>query len=157
MTAEPYRDPAAHVRDELRRVWLRVEYEVRLAWARRGGARPDDAVDAMPVVGPETVGELFAAASAQWSGTTTGDERDAEAVLARWLAHHELVEARTEATLAGDPARIPPLLRIRALFGLTPRQWASLAFALAPEIDPDLVTAYRYLARDATCRGLDGR
>jgi len=157
MTAAPYRDATAHVRDELRRVWLRVEYEIRLAWARRGGARPDDAADAMPVVGPETVGELFAAAAAQWSGTTSGDERDAEAVFARWLAHHELVEARTQATLDGDRARLPPLLRVRALFGLTPRQWASLVFALAPEIDPDLVTAYRYLARDATCRGLDGR
>jgi hypothetical protein len=153
----PYRDPADHVRDELRRVWLRVEYQIRLAWARRGAARPDDDASAMPVVGPETVGELFATAAAQWSGTTAGDDKDAELVLERWLAHHELVEARTAATLAGDPARITPLLRARALFGLTPRQWASLAFALAPEIDPDLVTAYRYLARDATCRGLDGR
>jgi hypothetical protein len=30
-------------------------------------------------------------------------------------------------------------------------------FALMPEIDPNLVTAYRYLARDPTCRGIDGR
>ena len=155
--AEPYRDPADHLRDELRRVWLRVEYEIRLAWARRGVARPDDAVDAMPVVGPETVGELFAAAAAEWSGKVAGDTRDADIVLARWLAQHELVEARTAATLAGPPQQVPPLLRVRAIFELTPRQWASLAFALAPEVDPDLVTAYRYLARDATCRGLDGR
>jgi len=154
---EPYRDPADHLRDELRRIWLRVEYEIRLAWARRGAARPDDAAEAMPVVGPETIGELFVAAAAEWSGTTAGDVRDAEVVLERWLAHHERVEARTAATLAGPPALIPPLLRLRALFDLTERQWASLAFALGPEVDPDLVTAYRYLARDATCRGLDGR
>ncbi|HVV82037.1 MAG TPA: ATP-binding protein [Kofleriaceae bacterium] len=154
---EPYRDPADHLRDELRRVWLRVEYEIRLMWARRGAARPEDAVEAMPVVGPETVGDLFSAAAAEWSGTAKGDTRDAEKVLDKWLAHHRLVEARTAATFAGPAGSIPPLLRLRALFDLTDRQWASLAFALGPEVDPDLVTAYRYLARDATCRGLDGR
>ena len=158
MTAiEPYRIPAEHLREELRRVWLRVEYEIRLAWSRRGVARPEDATEVMPVVGPETVGELFAAAAAEWSGVATGDNRDADLALERWLAHHEQVEARTAATLASAPGQAPPLLRLRALFALTPRQWASLMFALAPEVDPDLVTAYRYLARDATCRGLDGR
>ena len=30
-------------------------------------------------------------------------------------------------------------------------------YALLPEVDPNLVAAYRYLARDASCRGLDGR
>ena len=30
-------------------------------------------------------------------------------------------------------------------------------FALLPEIDPNLVLGYRYLSRDATARGLDGR
>jgi hypothetical protein len=30
-------------------------------------------------------------------------------------------------------------------------------FALLPEVDPNLVQAYRYLARDPSCRGLDGR
>ncbi len=30
-------------------------------------------------------------------------------------------------------------------------------FALLPETDPSLVQAYRYLARDESCRGLDGR
>ena len=157
MTATPYRDSADHIRDELRRVWLRVEYQIRLMWSRRGAARPDDEAAAMPVVGPETVGELFTAAAAAWSGTAAGDTRDADLILERWLTHHKLVEERTAATLAGPPAAIPPLLRVRAAFDLTPRQWASLAFALAPEVDPDLVTAYRYLARDATCRGLDGR
>ena|GEM_PF-794540 len=156
MTA-PYADPADHVRDELRRVWLRVEYQIRLHWSRRGAPRPDDATEAMPVVGPETVGELFAAAAAEWTGTRTSDDGDAELILQRWLAHHEHVEARTAATLAAGPSTMPPLVRLRALFELTPRQWASLMFALGPEIDPDLVTAYRYLARDATCRGLDGR
>ena len=42
-------------------------------------------------------------------------------------------------------------------FELTPRQWAAVMFALLPEVDPNLVQAYRYLARDASCRGLDGR
>jgi len=42
-------------------------------------------------------------------------------------------------------------------FELTPRQWSTLMFALLPDADPSLVQAYRYLARDPACRGLDGR
>jgi AAA+ superfamily predicted ATPase len=157
VTIDVYADPADHLRDELRRVWLRVEYETRRTWARRGATRADDAVDLMPVVGPETIGELFTTAAEQWTGTSARDEHDADLVLTRWLAHHERVEARTEATLAGPPTAVPMLLRVRQRFGLTAQQWSSLMFALGPEVDPDLVTAYRYLARDASCRGLDGR
>jgi hypothetical protein len=31
---EPYTDVASHVRDELRRAWLRLEYEIRIGWRR---------------------------------------------------------------------------------------------------------------------------
>ena len=34
MGAEPYTDVATHVRDELRRVWLRLEYQIRLGWRK---------------------------------------------------------------------------------------------------------------------------
>ena len=34
MTREPYPDVASHLRDELRRAWLRIEYQVRLAWSK---------------------------------------------------------------------------------------------------------------------------
>jgi hypothetical protein len=55
----------------------------------------------------------------------------------------------------GRPA--PLLVDLIRVFALTPRQWSTLMFALLPETDPSLVQAYRYLARDDTCRGLDGR
>ena len=42
-------------------------------------------------------------------------------------------------------------------FGLTQAQRMALAFAVMPEIDPKLLVAYRYLASDPTCRGLDAR
>src|SRR5262249_60669330 len=50
-----------------------------------------------------------------------------------------------------------PLVDLMRAFGLTPRQWSTLMFALLPDADPSLVQAYRYLARDPACRGLDGR
>jgi len=56
MSAEPYADVAAHLRDELRRAWLRIEYQVRLAWTKSRQAAPDD------VIGPTEIGRLFAAA-----------------------------------------------------------------------------------------------
>ncbi|HWU91303.1 MAG TPA: ATP-binding protein, partial [Kofleriaceae bacterium] len=50
-----------------------------------------------------------------------------------------------------------PIVDLIRVFGLTPRQWSTLMFALLPETDPSLVQAYRYLARDDSCRGVDGR
>ena len=40
-----------------------------------------------------------------------------------------------------------PLIDIIRMFKLTQRQWATLVFALMPEVDPNLVQGYRYLAR----------
>jgi hypothetical protein len=117
---EPYRDATEHLRDELRRVWLRVEYEVRLARARDGG---------------------------QDTGT--------EALLEEWLAVHRQVEARIAATIDSDLRT--PLIELIRVFDLTARQWSALMFALLPEADPELVTAYRHLAQDPGCRGLEGR
>jgi len=56
MGAEPYTDVATHVRDELRRVWLRLEYQIRLGW------RKETAVTGEEVVGPEDMGRLFSLA-----------------------------------------------------------------------------------------------
>jgi AAA+ superfamily predicted ATPase len=146
VTAEPYRDAASHLRDELRRAWLRVEYEIRLGWTR--GAQPTQATD---VVSPTDIGRLFAAAR----GERTSDDAGAQQVLAQWLELHRTVEARIAASLAGRARS--PLLDLMRVFGLTPRQWSTLMFALLPDADPNLVQAYRYLARDPSCRGLDGR
>jgi hypothetical protein len=151
VTAEPYRDAASHLRDELRRAWLRVEYEIRLGWARgqittgASAAPPPDAVSATDI------GRLFAAAR----GERAADEAGAQAVLTQYLEVHKAVEARIAASRA---TRIrSPLIDLIRAFDLTPRQWSTLMFALLPDADPNLVQAYRYLARDPACRGLDGR
>ncbi len=145
MTDAPYADVATHLRDELRRAWLRLEYEIRLGWTK-------PVVD--DVVGPADMGRLFAQARGQ---VATGDDAGAPKVRDQWLAIHHAVDARIRASLAQPPGAGSPLVELLREFELTPRQWATLMYALLPEVDPNLVAAYRYLARDATCRGLDGR
>jgi SpoVK/Ycf46/Vps4 family AAA+-type ATPase len=152
VSAEPYLDAATHLRDELRRVWLRVEYEIRRGWNRGTVGRGDNGDE--PVWRPEDVGKLFAAAQGEWA-RTADDDTGANVILERWLAFTRAVDARIEATLYAG-TRIP-LVEVARAFQLTRRQWATLTFALMPEVDPNLVHAYRYLARDTSCRGLDGR
>ncbi|HEU0030520.1 MAG TPA: ATP-binding protein [Kofleriaceae bacterium] len=145
-TIEPYPDVATHLRDELERAWLRVEYQVRLAWTKGRVAVTDD------VIGATDIGRLFAQAR---GNQATGDDAGAKTVLDQWLARHRATEARIRATV--DANVRSPLVDLIRVFGLTPRQWSTLMFALLPETDPNLVQAYRYLARDESCRGLDGR
>jgi hypothetical protein len=145
---EPYTDVASHLRDELRRAWLRVEYQVRLAWTKgRGGITATD-----DVIGPTEIGRLFAVARGE---TPAGDDAGAATLLEQWLAAHRSCEARIRATV--DANLSSPLVDLIRVFSLTPRQWSTLMFSLLPETDPSLVQAYRYLARDESCRGLDGR
>ena len=148
MAAEPYTDVASHVRDELRRAWLRLEYQIRLGWRREVSA----AKVGEDIVTPDDMGRLFA----QARGAATGaDDAGAQQVLDAWLAMHEQVEDRIRATIA---ARVrSPLVDLIRVFELTARQWSTLMFALLPEIDPNLVLGYRYLSRDPSARGLDGR
>ena len=145
---QPYPDVATHVRDELRRAWLRVEYQIRLGWTKA----PRALARQITSVGPEDMGTLFAAARGE---PIANDESGAPQVLEQWLEAHRRIEARIRATI--DAKIRSPLVDLMRTFELTPRQWASLMFALLPEVDPNLVQAYRYLARDASCRGLDGR
>jgi hypothetical protein len=146
MSAEPYPDVATHLRDELERAWLRVEYQVRLAWTKGRVAVTDD------VIGATDIGRLFAVARGD---AAAGDDAGAAKVLEQWLARHRACEARIRATV--DANIRSPLVDLIRVFALTPRQWSTLMFALLPDTDPNLVQAYRYLARDDTCRGLDGR
>ncbi len=143
MSDAPYADVATHLRDELRRAWLRLEYEIRLGWTKAVVEN---------VVGPADMGRLFAQARGQVSG---GDDAGAPKVRDQWLAIHTAVDARIRASLATNTSS--PLVDLLREFELTPRQWATLMYALLPEVDPNLVAAYRYLARDASIRGLDGR
>ena len=145
MGVEPYTDVAAHVRDELRRVWLRLEYQIRLGWRKESGLAED-------VVGPEDMGRLFSLAR---GGAQTEGDTGAQHVLEQWLAAHEQTEARIRATIEAKVSS--PLVDVIRTFELSTRQWSALVFALMPEVDPNLVQGYRYLARDASVRGLDGR
>jgi hypothetical protein len=153
----PYVDAGDHIRDELRRIWLRIEYEIRSGWSRRSDGAAGDAVDQQASIRPQTVGDLFAAAELAYQGKRVADDQPAIRCLDAFLTHHERVEQRTAKTFESPLAEAPPLLRVRRVFRLTARQWVSLMFALAPEIDPEIVTAYRYLTKDGNCRGLDGR
>jgi hypothetical protein len=149
-TAEPYTDVASHLRDELRRAWLRIEYQIRLAWSKsRAPVAPSD-----DLVGPTEIGRLFAAARGEHGGSPS-DDAGAAQILDQWLAAFRGTEARIRATI--DRGISSPLVDLIRAFGLTPRQWTTLMFALLPETDPNLVQAYRYLARDDHARGLDGR
>jgi SpoVK/Ycf46/Vps4 family AAA+-type ATPase len=148
MTADPYTDVATHVRDELRRAWLRLEYQIRLGWRREAAA----AQVGEDIVGPQEIGALFAQAR---GAAPAGDDGGAAQVLETWIAAHEQTEARIRATI--DARLRTPLVDLIRIFELSPRQWSTLMFALLPEIDPNLVLGYRYLSRDATVRGLDGR
>ena len=146
--AEPYTDVATHLRDELRRAWLRVEYQIRSGWTKAQAQVSDEAV----TVTPNDMGRLFAIARGEQPAT---DESGAKEVLAQWLEAHNHVEARLRATL--DAKVRSPLVDLMRVFDLTPRQWSALMFAVLPDVDPNLVQAYRYLAKDSTVRGLDGR
>jgi len=145
---EPYADVGSHLRDELRRAWLRVEYQIRLGWTKGPPTQISDGV-----VAPDDMGRLFAAARGD---TVASDEAGATTVLQQWLELHRNVEARIKASLDTTAIRSPMVELYRA-FQLTPRQWSTLMFALLPEVDPNLVHGYRYLSRDANCRGLDAR
>jgi hypothetical protein len=146
MGAEPYTEVAAHVRDELRRVWLRVEYQVRIGWRKETGIVGED------TLGPDEMGQLFSLAR---GAKPASADAAADVVLEQWLAAHQQTEARIRATIEAGVRS--PLVDIIRTFQLTQRQWAALVFALMPEVDPNLVQGYRYLTRDANCRGLDGR
>ncbi len=147
MAAEPYIDVASHVRDELKRVWLRLEYQVRLGWRKETGHASE-----AHVVGPDDMGRLFSAAR---GSAQPGSESGADVVLEQWLSAHQHTEARIRATIEAGVSS--PLVDLIRTFKLTQRQWATLVYALMPEVDPNLVQGYRYLARDPNCRSLDGR
>lgn len=128
MTAEPYTDVATHVRDELRRAWLRVEYHIRMGW------RHDHAV-AENSLGRDAMVQLFSTSR----GAQQAADVRAEDVLEEWLSENKRIQARIDATIAADVRC--PLVDVIRRFDLSERQWATLAYALLPEIDPNLVHA----------------
>src|SRR5438094_512504 len=134
--ATPYEDAHSHLRDELWRVWLRVEYQIRSGW--EAGALPRVSDDS--AVGVSTPGTTARLGRAREGGTDAGAAR----VLEAFLRHSERIEARVAASLGAGVDL--PLIRVARRFELSPRQRAALTFALMPEVDPNLLTAYRYLS-----------
>jgi hypothetical protein len=151
----PYRDAEEHLRDELWRVWLRVEYEIRRRWER--GALPSVSHQAgLGSWGAEDIAGLFRFARAELGGDE-GHPPDlgARRLLDHYLQHSAILEHRIELSYAAG-VRLP-LLEVVRRFHLDPRQRACLTFVLMPELDPHLLVAYRYLGHDPSCRSLDGR
>src|SRR5260221_4538928 len=104
MSAEPYRDVATHLRDELERAWLRLEYQTRMQWTKGRVAATDD------VIGATDIGRVFAAARGSGSN---GDDAGAGLVLEQWLTAHRNCEARIRATVdAGIPSALVDLIRL---------------------------------------------
>lgn len=142
----PYKDEHGHLRDELWRTWLRVEYEMRRQWELSALAMEED------------FGSLLRQARQEYLHleiTPRDKECGSQQVLAAYLRFSELVERRVEASLAAGVYL--PLPHLGRAFRLTAQQYATLTFALMPEFDPGLLAAYRILSRDAGCRGLDAR
>lgn len=148
--ALPYPDAQAHLRDELWRVWLRVELEVRCRAER-------DPAGFAETWSPDDFARLFRAARIQYQGgdRTRSNEGSAGTLRDAFLLHSAAVEARVAATVAAGFE--PPLIRLARCFALTLRERAALAFAIAPEVDPDLLMAYRRLVNDPSCRGFEAR
>ena len=91
-SSQPYSDVRDHVHDELRRVWLRVEYQIRLSWKKGGESIVGDGAS----IGPADMGRLFAAARGDVAADA--DDSGAELVLEQWLAQHNLTEASAPST-----------------------------------------------------------
>jgi AAA+ superfamily predicted ATPase len=152
----PYETPSALLRDTLWRCWLAIEYQIRQRWAL--GALPDTSDDgAATTWAPEHVAGVFRSALSEYRGEplVSGQDGGAHVVADAYRHHAMLMEARIAATLR-DGVQLP-YLDMCVRFGLNQAQRLALSFAVMPEIDPKLLVAYRYLASDPSCRGLDAR
>jgi len=89
----PYDRVSEHLRDELRRAWLRVEFKIRAGWARTADRPSDTSVDIHWT--PEVVGQLFKAADDAYHGRRTLQaDTGARAAFERWVEHDRAVDAR---------------------------------------------------------------
>jgi hypothetical protein len=151
----PFESPEQHLREELWRIWLRVEHEIRRRWELQ--ALPQSQHEgSLGTWQPRELDGLFRQARGEYAGAATGavdhgsrETRDA------YLRHGALLELRIEATLAAG--RELPLIELVRTFSLDARQRMTLTLALASELDAGLMVALRYLSNDPTSRHIDGR
>jgi hypothetical protein len=152
---QPYHSPEHHLRDELWRVWLRVEYETRRRWELQA-LPPAQREGSLGAWKPREITGLFRQAHTEYTGAESrAADHGSRELFAAFLRHSTLLEARIEKTLAADGEL--PLLDLVRTFRLDARQRATLTLALAAELDVGLAVALRYLANDPQARHVDGR
>ena len=151
----PFESPEQHLREELWRIWLRVEHEIRRRWELQ--ALPQSQHEgSLGTWQPRELDGLFRQARGEYAGAATGalDHGSRETADA-YLRHGALLELRIEATLRAG--RELPLIELVRTFSLDARQRMTLTLALASELDAGLMVALRYLSNDPTSRHIDGR
>ncbi|HEX2574154.1 MAG TPA: ATP-binding protein [Polyangia bacterium] len=150
----PYESVEEYLQDELRRVHLHIEYEVRRRW--EFGALPEGEDAGRGVWTRDTIGGLFRASHAAHHGSATPTPGgDAERIGAMLHHHEALINGRTAATYAAGLTL--PFIELCERFDLSGSQRLTLLFALMTELDPDVLVHYRCLSNDPGCRGLDAR
>ena len=151
---EPYLDGFEHLRDELFRAWLCVAYHIQRRWEM--GVLPRNPTDGNAGIwSAGNIAALFSRAVREHAGLDAGEPVTAGDAYEAFRRRSALIEGRVTAT--EREGRSLPLVEVQRRFSLSPLQRATLTMALMPELDPDLLVAYRYLANDLACRGLDAR
>jgi len=156
-TVRPFQSADEHLRAELWRIWLRLEYEVRRRWELQ--ALPATQQEGtLGLWSPREINGLFKQAHSEYAGAETGaDDHGSRVVLDAYLRHSALLETRIERTLEDPQGVTLPLLELVRTFSLDARQRASLTLALVGEIDAGLPVALRYLTNDPSSRHINGQ
>src|SRR5690606_30103700 len=96
----PYAGAEEHLRDEIWRVWLRVEYEIRRRWEWE--ALPQVASEGgLGVWQPRDIAGMFRAAHVEYSGVERKrQDHGASTLLDAYLRHSAALETRVEMSLA---------------------------------------------------------
>jgi Mrp family chromosome partitioning ATPase len=150
-----FETPEEHLREELWRIWLRLEHEIRRRWELQA-LPPAQHEGGLGTWKPREITGLFQGAHAEYAGAETGAaDHGSKEILDAYLRHSALLETRIERTLIRGGAL--PLIDLVRAFNLDARQRAALTLALAVEIDTNLPVALRYLANDPGLRHVDGR
>jgi hypothetical protein len=150
-----FESPEEHLREELWRIWLRLEHEIRRRWELQA-LPPAQHEGGLGTWKPREINGLFQQAHAEYAAAETGAaDHGARELLDAYLRHSALLETRVERTLTRGGAL--PLIDLVRAFGLDARQRATLTLALAAEVDANLPVAMRYLANDPALRHVDGR
>jgi hypothetical protein len=149
-SADAYASSAEHLFDELRRLTLRLEFQVFQQRSRQ----PSNTLEGLKgvVLCEGEINDILATTANLWDreADPLGDDPDSQSfvdALGRLEAH---IQARREVTArAGVPL---PLSHLAELFGLSPMEEQRLLVALAPELEPAIGTVYAYLQDDVTRR-----